>query len=83
MSRQLTAEFGGRFDKTNLTRMIKFTEIYPDIEIVASLSQQLNWSHFLALLPIKDQLKGDFYAEMYQNTLTVRLRILVCNNFIQ
>lgn len=64
MSRQLIAEFGGSFDKTNLTRMIKFSEIYSDIETVATLSQQLNWSHSLAILPIKDQLKRDFYAEI-------------------
>lgn len=64
LSKQLTAEFGGSFDKTNLTRMIKFAEIFPDIEIVVTLSQQLSWSHFLAILPIKDQLKRVFYAEM-------------------
>ena len=71
LSRQLTVEFGSSFDKTNLTRMIKFAEIYPDIEIVVTLSQQLNWSHFLAILPIKDQLKRDFYAEMCR--LSIRM----------
>ena len=29
-----------------------------------TLSQQLSWSHFHALLPIKDPLARDFYAEM-------------------
>ncbi len=29
-----------------------------------TLSQQLRWSHFRALLPIKDPLGRDFYAEM-------------------
>jgi len=79
LSRQLTVEFGSSFDKTNLTRMIKFAEIYPDIEIVVTLSQQLNWSHFLAILPIKDQLKRDFYAEMCRierwNVRTLRQKI--------
>ena len=79
LSKQLTAEFGSSFDKTNLTRMIKFAELYPDIEIVATLSQQLNWSHFLAILPIKDQLKRDFYAEMCRierwNVRTLRQKI--------
>ena len=79
LSKQLTAEFGGSFDKTNLTRMIKFAELYPDIEIVATLSQQLNWSHFLAILPIKDELKRDFYAEMCRierwNIRTLRKKI--------
>jgi hypothetical protein len=39
-------EFGRGFDVTNLTRMMKFVEAFPDEKIVASLSQQLNWSHF-------------------------------------
>ncbi len=79
LARQLTVEFGSSFDKTNLTRIIKFAEIYPDIEIVVTLSQQLNWSHFLAILPIKDQLKRDFYAEMCRlegwNVRTLRQKI--------
>ena len=29
-----------------------------------TLSQQLSWSHFHALLPIKDSLTRNFYAEM-------------------
>ncbi len=79
LSQQLTVEYGCSFDKPNLTRMIKFAEIYPDIEIVVTLSQQLNWSHFLAILPVKDQLKRDFYAEMCRierwNVRTLRAKI--------
>ncbi len=33
-------------------------------ETVATLSQQLSWSHFIAILPLKDDLQRDFYAEM-------------------
>ncbi len=29
-----------------------------------TLSQQLTWSHFLVLLPIKDELQREFYAAM-------------------
>lgn len=32
--------------------------------IVATLSRQLSWSHFLALIPLKDHLQRDFYVEM-------------------
>jgi hypothetical protein len=32
--------------------------------IVAALGRQLGWTHFRTLLPIKDPLKRDFYAEM-------------------
>lgn len=33
-------------------------------EILATLSQQLSWSHFRELLPLDDKLKIEFYAEM-------------------
>ncbi len=33
-------------------------------EIVVTLSRQLSWSHFVAILPLKDDLQRDFYAEM-------------------
>ena len=61
---QLIAEFGDGFSYSSLTRMVRFAEIMEDEEIVATLSQQLGWSHFQALLPIKDPLARDFYAEM-------------------
>jgi predicted nuclease of restriction endonuclease-like (RecB) superfamily len=64
LARQLTAEYGSGFDKPNLARMIKFAELFPSVEIVVTLSQQLSWSHFLAILPLKDQLRRDFYTEM-------------------
>jgi predicted nuclease of restriction endonuclease-like (RecB) superfamily len=44
--------------------MVKFAEYFADERIVASLMQQLSWTHFLQLLPIDDPLKRDFYAEM-------------------
>lgn len=33
-------------------------------QILATLSTQLSWSHFVELLPIKDPLAREFYAEM-------------------
>src|SRR5262245_11967844 len=44
--------------------MIKFAELFTDSRIVAALSQQLGWSHFIEIIPIKDPLKRDFYAEI-------------------
>jgi len=64
LSRQLTVEYGKGFTVPNLVRMRQFSELFPDIEIVASLTQQLTWTHFVEILPIKDQLNRDFYAEM-------------------
>jgi DUF1016 N-terminal domain len=64
LSAKLTPEFGDGFSARNLARMIKFAEVFPDTQIVAALSRQLGWSHFVEIIPLKDQLQRDFYAEM-------------------
>jgi DUF1016 N-terminal domain len=64
VSQELKAEFGDGFSYSSLTRMVRFAESFVDEAIVVTLSQQLSWSHFLAILPIKDPLARDFYAEM-------------------
>lgn len=64
LSRELTAEYGRGFSYAELARMIQFAQSFPDEAIVVTLSQQLSWSHFHALLPIKDPMARDFYAEM-------------------
>ena len=64
LSRQLTAEFGRGYTEKGLRRMIQFAESFPDGEIVAALSRELSWSHFVELIPLEDRLKRDFYAEM-------------------
>ncbi len=79
VSRELTEEFGQGFSYSALTRMVRFTEWMEDEQIVVTLSQQLSWSHFHALLPIKDPLARDFYAEMCRierwDVRTLRLKI--------
>lgn len=64
LSRQLSVEFGRGFAEKNLRRMIQFAEEFPDEKIVATLSRELGWSHFVELLPLKKHLQRDFYAEM-------------------
>jgi predicted nuclease of restriction endonuclease-like (RecB) superfamily len=64
VSQQLVAEFGEGFSYTALSRMIKFYEYFQDEKIVATLSQQLSWSHFRELLPLNEPLKRDFYAAL-------------------
>ena len=64
VSQELTVEFGAGFSYTALTRMARFAEWMQDAQIVSTLSTQLSWSHFMELLPIKDPLARDFYAEM-------------------
>lgn len=64
LSRQLVVEFGRGFEQKNLRRMIQFAEVFSDHEIVVSLTRQLSWTHFVALVPLKDDLQRDFYTEM-------------------
>lgn len=62
---QLQAEYGGRgFEERTIRRMMKFTQIYPDWEIVSPLVSKLSWSHFLIVMPLKDELQRDFYLTM-------------------
>lgn len=67
ISIRLTQEYGSGYNKSSLFRMIQFYQEFPDIEKVATLSQQLSWSHFVELLPIKDNIKREFYAVMCLN----------------
>lgn len=64
LSQQLTKEYGEGFSRFNLARMVQFNEYFKEEQIVVTLSQQLSWSHFIIILPLKDDLKRDFYAEM-------------------
>lgn len=49
---------------SSLTRMVRFAESFPEEPIVATLSQQLSWSHFKEILPLKQPFQCEFYAEM-------------------
>ena len=64
LGRQLADEFGQGFGEKNLRRMVQFAEVFPDLQIVQSLNAQLGWTHFRAIIPLKDDLQRDFYAEM-------------------
>jgi hypothetical protein len=55
VARQLV-EFGFSFGEKNLRRMMQFAEVFPKEEIVVSLIRQLSWTHFIALLPLKNEL---------------------------
>lgn len=80
VSQQLTHDFGRGFSPSALFRMIAFYDEFPDLEIVATLSQQLGWSHFVELIPIKDSVKREFYAEICR---TERWSVRVLRDKIQ
>jgi predicted nuclease of restriction endonuclease-like (RecB) superfamily len=64
LAAQLVRDYGRSFADKNLRRMVQFAATFSDEPIVVTLSRQLSWSHFLALLPVKDPLARDFYAQM-------------------
>jgi predicted nuclease of restriction endonuclease-like (RecB) superfamily len=69
LSRELVEKFGRNYEEKNLRRMIQFAEKYTDIENVVTLSRHLSWSHFLTLIPLKDQKARDFYGKLSYNSL--------------
>ena len=64
LSHQLVSEFGRGYSEKNLRRMMQFAEAFPEREIVVTLSRELSWSHFQALLPLSKPFQREFYAEM-------------------
>jgi DUF1016 N-terminal domain len=44
--------------------MVQFFDIFPNIEIVSTLSKQLTWSHIVELLPLKNRDQQEFFAFM-------------------
>lgn len=69
LSEQLEPKYGRNFEEKNLRRMMQFADQFIDKEIVVTLSRQLSWSHFLAILPIKNPEAKLFYANQVSNQL--------------
>jgi predicted nuclease of restriction endonuclease-like (RecB) superfamily len=62
VSRQLQNIYGHKgFDVKSLYRHMQFATLFPDSQIVSTASRQLSWSHFVELLPLKDELQRDYY----------------------
>ncbi|RLP09498.1 Uncharacterized conserved protein [Propionibacterium australiense] len=73
LGRQLTARYGRGFERANLYRMVQFSQTFPDVELVASLGQQVSWTHFKALLPVPSAEARAFYVkEIIDRSLSVR-----------
>lgn len=68
VSRQLQNEYGSKgFEEKNIRRMMQFARLFTDELIVATLSRQLWWSHFVQVLPLKDELQREFYLTFASN----------------
>jgi len=64
LAAQLVRDYGRGFADKNLRRMVQFAVTFPEERIVVTLSRQLSWSHFVALLPLKAPLQREYYAQM-------------------
>lgn len=64
LTRQLEGIYGKGFDEKNIRRMMQFASVFIDESIVVSLTRQLTWTHIITLIPVKQPLQREFYAEM-------------------
>ena len=64
LAAQLVKEYGSSFAEQNLRRMVQFAATFPDEQILVSLIRELSWTHFIALIPLRDPLQRDYYAQM-------------------
>ena len=62
LAARLTREYGRGYSWRHLFRMVKFAGLYPDPEILPTLSAKLGWSHIAELLLLSDRDEHDFYA---------------------
>jgi predicted nuclease of restriction endonuclease-like (RecB) superfamily len=63
LSQELTKRYGKGYTYTALTRMCKISKLF-DSEIIATLSQQLSWSHLIELSAIESDTKRDFFTQL-------------------
>ena len=65
---KLQEEYGTKgFDEKSIRRMMQFAQVFPDFQIVAPLARKLSWSHFVIVMPLKDELQREFYLTMAAN----------------
>lgn len=79
LSCQLTKRYGRGFDRVNLYRMCQFDQVFPERDLVATLSRRLSWSHFIALIAVDHDAAPTFCIQQtFDARLTVRaLRELI------
>ena len=68
--KKLSEKYGKGYDKSNLSRARTFYLYFP---IVATVSQQLSWSQYREILPIKNENERNYYINLViLNNLSVR-----------
>jgi hypothetical protein len=63
LSQLLTNSFGKGYSYSALTRMCKVANAF-ELSIVATLSQQLSWSHLIELSVIENETERNFYRQL-------------------
>lgn len=63
LSQQLRLQYGKGYTYSALTRMCKVAK-FVDSEKIATLSQQLSWSHLIELSTIEHETKRDFFTQL-------------------
>ena len=70
MGKKVKQKYGRGYDYTNLSRMRLF---YIEFPIIGSLRQQLTWTHYRYILPIKDENERNYYINrVILDNLSVR-----------
>ncbi len=64
LSQELQRDYGEGFSVAGLSRMMSLVNAFPDLKVIAHLCRKVSWSHFREIIPLKDPLQRDFYAEM-------------------
>lgn len=64
LSKNLIREYGQGWSEKHLRHCLRFSEVFPDFQIVSTLWRQLSWSHIKEVIYIEDPLKREFYIEM-------------------
>ena len=68
--KKLSEKYGRGYDYTNLSRM---RTLYITFPIIGTLSQQLSWSHYYTILPIKNPHERNYYINrVILDNLSVR-----------
>ncbi len=63
LSQQITAHYGKGYSYSALTRMCNVAYCIDQTNI-ATLSQQLSWSHLIEIATISDELKREYYTHI-------------------
>ncbi len=66
LSHESTVAFGRGYDYPAQIQMVKFVEVFQDVQVIATLPRTLSWVHFCELLLPAKLLQRGFYEELCQ-----------------